>query len=93
MFWSYKDSVTGIGKCPHDFTKDHVKYFGYNDLVVRLEYSDLEVHELITPPRKIKWKPHIDIKLKVELYYKILEKINNFYGSVLSRWNVLNWIV
>ncbi|AJU39752.1 Fab1p [Saccharomyces cerevisiae YJM1250] len=85
MFWSYKDSVTGIGKCPHDFTKDHVKYFGYNDLVVRLEYSDLEVHELITPPRKIKWKPHIDIKLKVELYYKILEKINNFYGSVLSR--------
>lgn len=85
MFWSYKDSVAGIGKCPHDFTKDHVKYFGYNDLVVRLEYSDLEVHELITPPRKIKWKPHIDIKLKVELYYKILEKINNFYGSVLNR--------
>ncbi|CCD26533.1 1-phosphatidylinositol-3-phosphate 5-kinase NDAI_0H03600 [Naumovozyma dairenensis CBS 421] len=85
MFWSNKDSVEGIGACMHDFTKDHVKYFGYNDLVVRMEYSDLEVHELITPPRKLKWMPHKDIKLKIELYYQILDKINGFYDSVLNR--------
>lgn len=85
MFWSKKDSVAGIGNCTHDFAKEHVKYFGFNDLVARMEYSDLEVYELVTPPRKITWTPYKDIKMKVELYYQILDKINSFYDSVLNR--------
>lgn len=85
MFWSKRESVAGIGKCTHDFAKDHVKYFGLNDLVARMEYSNLEVHELVTPSRKIAWTPYKDIKMKVELYYQILDKINAFYDSVKSR--------
>ncbi|GAV55406.1 hypothetical protein ZYGR_0AV00370 [Zygosaccharomyces rouxii] len=85
MFWSNNNGVTGIGNCTHDFTKEHVKYFGYNDLVARMEYSDLEVHELITPQRRIIWAPYKDIKMKVELYYQILDKINSFYDSVSTR--------
>lgn len=87
MFWSKKHSLLGIGKCGHEFTKDHVKYFSFNELVVRLEYSDLEIHELITPPRKIRWKPNRDIIMKVELYYGILDKINAFYTAVSDRLN------
>ncbi|CCE61308.1 hypothetical protein TPHA_0A02260 [Tetrapisispora phaffii CBS 4417] len=85
MFWSDKEAVKQVSKCPHDFTKDHVKYYGYNDLVVRMEYSDLEVFELVTPPRKIIWKSDKDIKLKIELFYNILDKINLFYGSIRNR--------
>lgn len=85
MYWSNKNSVTQVSTCGHDFTKDHVKYFGYNDLAVRIEYSELEVYELVTPPRKIVWKSHKDIKLKIELYYNILDKINSFYSSVTDR--------
>lgn len=85
IFWSKSESVAGIGKCNHNFAKDHVKYFGYNDLVARMEYSELEVHELVTPPRRITWTPYKDIKMKVELYYQILDKINSFYDSVLTR--------
>lgn len=85
MFWSKKESVAGIGKCTHDFATDHVKYFGFNDLVVRIDYSELEVHELVTPPRRITWTPYKDIRMKVELYYQILDKINSFYDSVVSR--------
>lgn len=85
MFWSNNNGVTGVGNCTHDFTKEHVKYFGYNDLVARMEYSDLEVHELVTPQRRIIWAPYKDIKMKVELYYQILDKINSFYESVSNR--------
>ncbi|XDT06001.1 Hypothetical protein J6897_03820 [Nakaseomyces glabratus] len=85
MFWSERHSLLGVGKCGHEFTKDHVKYFSYNDLVVRLEYSDLEIHELITPSRRIRWKPNRDIIMKVELYYGILDKINYFYSNVSER--------
>lgn len=87
MFWSKKHSLLGIGKCGHEFTKDHVKYFSYNELVVRLEYSELEIHELIAPPRKIGWKPNRDIIMKVELYYGILDKINSFFSAVSDRLN------
>lgn len=85
LFWSNNKGVTGIGNCTHDFTREHVKYFGYNDLVARMEYSDLEVHELITPQRRIIWAPYKDIKMKVELYYQILDKINTYYNSVSDR--------
>ncbi|SCU78840.1 LAMI_0A06216g1_1 [Lachancea mirantina] len=85
LFWSSEKCTNGIGNCSHDFAKDHVKYFGYNDLMVRMEYSKIDVHELIPPRMKVTWKPSIDIKLKVELYYSILDKINNFYASVSDR--------
>ncbi|CCK69312.1 1-phosphatidylinositol-3-phosphate 5-kinase KNAG_0C01990 [Huiozyma naganishii CBS 8797] len=85
MFWSKQGSLSDIGNCVHDFTKDHVKYFGYNDLVIRMEYSELEVHELMTPPTKLKWQPSVDIKFKVENYYGILDKINRFYDSIVDR--------
>ncbi|CUS21010.1 LAQU0S02e03686g1_1 [Lachancea quebecensis] len=85
LFWSRGEGIKTIGNCSHDFAKDHVKYFSYDDLMVRMEYSNVDVHELITPRSKISWKPNIDIKLKVELYYQILEKINNFYTSVSDR--------
>lgn len=89
MFWSSSGNVTSIGNCNHDVTKDHLKYFSLNDIVVRMEYSSIDVHELIIPSTMISWRPNIDIKLKVELYYQILEKINTFYGSVLERLNKL----
>ncbi|CAR30559.1 1-phosphatidylinositol-3-phosphate 5-kinase [Lachancea thermotolerans CBS 6340] len=85
LFWSRGEGIKTIGNCNHDFAKDHVKYFSYDDLMVRMEYSNVDVHELITPRSQISWKPNIDIKLKVELYYQILEKINNFYASVSDR--------
>lgn len=85
MFWSKKGSLSGIGNCAHDFTKDHVKYFSYGDLVIRMEYSDLDIHEVNTPPVRMRWQPNIDIKFKVENYYKVLDKINTFYDSIMNR--------
>ncbi|CDO92951.1 unnamed protein product [Kluyveromyces dobzhanskii CBS 2104] len=89
MFWSSPKNINSIGNCSHDVAKDHLKYFSLNDLVIRMEYSDIDVHELITPSATITWNPGKDIKLKVELYYQILEKIDAFYGSVLERLNKL----
>lgn len=91
MFWSQSGSLSGIANCPHEVSKDHLKYFSLNDIVIRMEYSPIDVHELITPSNIISWKPHIDIKLKVELYYQTLEKIDAFYGSVLERLNKLKF--
>lgn len=89
MFWSSPKNINSIGNCDHDVAKDHLKYFSLNDIIVRMEYSEIDVHQLITPSTTITWNPNKDIKLKVELYYQILEKIDAFYGSVLERLNKL----
>ncbi|SSD58248.1 related to 1-phosphatidylinositol 3-phosphate 5-kinase FAB1 [Saccharomycodes ludwigii] len=87
IFWSIPEVMGGLGNCMHDVTKEHVKYFGLNDIVVRMDYSPIDIHELITPGNKITWKPNSDIKIKFELQEKVLCKINDFYQSVMSRLN------
>ncbi len=87
LFWSKKNSSTNLGNCSHDFAKDHIKYFSLNDLTVRMEYSTVDLLELIVPRTKASWKPDIDIKLKVELHALIQEKSNNFFNSILARLN------
>ncbi|AMD22153.1 HGL187Wp [Eremothecium sinecaudum] len=87
LFWNSHGFLPNAGNCSHDFSRDHIKYFRLNDSVVRMEYSEIDVHELIIPSTKITWSSHIDIKLKVESYYSILDKINKFYFSVSDRLN------
>lgn len=52
LFWSKKNSSTNLGNCSHDFAKDHIKYFSLNDLTVRMEYSTVDLLELIVPRTK-----------------------------------------
>lgn len=85
IFWNDKTRITGIGKCPHDFAKDHIKYFGYNDLVVRMEFYELEIYELVMPSKEIQWRPNTDIKLKVELYHHVMKQGSNLYDSIKER--------
>lgn len=87
LFWSKKNSSTNLGNCSHDFAKDHIKYFSLNDLTVRMEYSAVDLLELIVPRTKVSWKPNIDIKLKIELRGLIEEKARAFFHSVLARLN------
>lgn len=87
LFWSKKNSSTNLGNCSHDFAKDHIKYFSLNDLTVRMEYSTVDLLELIVPRTKASWKPNIDIKLKIELRSLIEDKSRNFFNSVLARLN------
>lgn len=87
LFWSKKNSSTNLGNCSHDFAKDHIKYFSLNELTVRMEYSTVDLLELIVPRTRLSWKPNIDIKLKIELRSLIDEKSKNFFNSVLARLN------
>jgi 1-phosphatidylinositol-3-phosphate 5-kinase len=71
--------------CPHDIHKDHVRYFGYNNVALRIQYDPVPLYEVIVPKPHVTWKVDADLKLKNEQYSKIEERLDCFMNSVLER--------
>ncbi|GMM39465.1 1-phosphatidylinositol-3-phosphate 5-kinase [Hanseniaspora uvarum] len=85
LFWGNTMHKANIQGCKHDVFKDQIKYFGYNDIVIRLEWSSIEVHSLVTPKQHISWQPQKDILLKLDLLNTIIEQVHLLYGSIVTR--------
>ncbi|KAK9472847.1 uncharacterized protein V1510DRAFT_377618 [Dipodascopsis tothii] len=71
--------------CAHDPHKNHTRFFGLHDMVVRFEYDSIDLLEIVVPGTKVVWKPAKDVSLRNDEYAVILEKINKFFDSVTSR--------
>lgn len=85
IFWSERNSSTNLGNCSHDFAKDHIKYFTLNDLTVRMEYSKVDLLELIVPRPKLLWRPQTNVQFKIDNYSQVKEKTQLFFSSVSAR--------
>ncbi|KAH7405984.1 hypothetical protein DE146DRAFT_650397 [Phaeosphaeria sp. MPI-PUGE-AT-0046c] len=71
--------------CPHDIHKDHVRYFGYNNVALRIQYDPVPLYEVTVPKPNVAWKVDSDLKLKNDQYLKIEERLDCFMNSVLER--------
>ncbi|KAH4352472.1 1-phosphatidylinositol-3-phosphate 5-kinase [Parastagonospora nodorum] len=71
--------------CPHDINKDHVRYFGYNNVALRIQYDPVPLYEVTVPKPNVTWKVDSDLRLKNEQYLKIEERLDCFMNSVLDR--------
>lgn len=71
--------------CPHDIHKDHVRYFGYNNVALRIQYDPVPLYEVTVPKPNVTWKVDSDLRLKNEQYLKIEERLDCFMNSVLDR--------
>ncbi|KAL8656963.1 MAG: hypothetical protein Q9226_002398 [Calogaya cf. arnoldii] len=83
-FWS-KDVHARADICPHDLHRDHLRYFGFKELALRVHYDPIALLEVIVPRTRITWKVDNDLKFKNDLYTKIEERINKFMLSVKAR--------
>ncbi|QDS68694.1 hypothetical protein FKW77_002785 [Venturia effusa] len=83
-FWS-----TGLHPrahaCPHDIHKNHVRYFGFNNVAVRIQWDPVELHEIIVPRATITWKVDSDLELKNDQYQKFKARLDRFMASVKHR--------
>ncbi|KAF2651518.1 hypothetical protein K491DRAFT_781817 [Lophiostoma macrostomum CBS 122681] len=71
--------------CPHDIHKDHVRYFGLNNVAMRIQYDSVPLYEVIVPRPVITWKVDGDLRLKNEQFSKIEERLDRFMVSVRTR--------
>ncbi|ODV78105.1 uncharacterized protein CANTADRAFT_55312 [Suhomyces tanzawaensis NRRL Y-17324] len=82
-----QDIILQEGSCKHDFFRNHIRYFGYNDLIVRLEYTKIDNYEVIVPRKQLEFIPEIDMNLKVESFTGIQNKSEKFFSSISKRLN------
>ncbi|KAL8730008.1 MAG: hypothetical protein Q9166_004331 [cf. Caloplaca sp. 2 TL-2023] len=83
-FWS-KDVHARADICPHDLHRDHLRYFGFKELALRVHYDPIALLEVIVPRTRITWNVDNDLRFKNDLYTKIEERINKFMISVKAR--------
>ena len=83
-FWS-SELHARAGICPHDIHRNHVRYFGFKDMALRIQYDPISLLEIIVPRTRITWKVANDLRFKNEVFSKVEERLNRFMASVKSR--------
>ncbi|KAF1990490.1 hypothetical protein K402DRAFT_460556 [Aulographum hederae CBS 113979] len=83
-FWS-SQLHPRAGICPHDIHRDHIRYFGFANIAMRIQYDDVALHEVIVPRTLITWKVDGDLNIKNDQYENIKERLDKFMMSVKCR--------
>ncbi|PYH49043.1 1-phosphatidylinositol-3-phosphate 5-kinase FAB1 [Aspergillus saccharolyticus JOP 1030-1] len=88
-FWN-KNLHARAGVCPHDLQRDHLRFFGFKDVAIRIHYDMINLLEIIVPRTRVTWKVDNDLKLRNEIYQRMEQRINRFMTSVKSRLKSIN---
>lgn len=88
-FWS-ADLHARAGVCPHDLHRDHVRFFGFKDVAVRVQYDPIELLEIVVPRMRITWKVDNDLRFRNDVFTKIENRVTRFMGSVKLRLKGIN---
>ena len=83
-FWS-TELHPRAGVCPHDLHRDHLRYFGFKNIAVRVQYDAINILEIIVPRTRITWKVANDLRFKNDVFSKIEDRLNKFMQSVKAR--------
>lgn len=88
-FWS-RDIRVRAGVCPHDIHRDHLRFFGFKDVALRIHYDPITLLEINVPRTRVTWKVDNDLQLRNEIYKKSEHRITKFMASVKARLKSIN---
>lgn len=88
-FWG-RNLHARAGVCPHDLQRDHVRYFGFKDIALRIQYDTIHLLEIIVPRPRVTWKVDNDLKLRNEVYSRTEQRLSKFMASVQARLKGIN---
>lgn len=94
-FWSrgtrlVKDEDEDGWNCPHDHHRDHIRYFGLHDKVIRVHYDPIDLLEIIVPRARITWNVEHDLNMKNEIFTHSQDRWTRFTTSVKARLKAIN---
>ncbi|OTB04382.1 hypothetical protein M426DRAFT_153664 [Hypoxylon sp. CI-4A] len=85
-----KDEDADGWNCPHDHHRDHIRYFGMLDKVVRIHYDPIDLLEIIVPRARITWNVEHDLNMKNEIFTNAQDRWTRFTTSVKARLKAIN---
>ncbi|KAK2749911.1 1-phosphatidylinositol-3-phosphate 5-kinase [Myotisia sp. PD_48] len=90
LSFSSADLQARAGVCPHDLHRDHLRYFGFKDMALRIHYDPITLLEIIVPRPRVTWKVDKDLNLRNDIYTKGEKQLNKFMISVKARLKYIN---
>ncbi|KAI0107811.1 hypothetical protein GGR51DRAFT_142369 [Nemania sp. FL0031] len=89
-FWSrgthlVRDESLGGWHCPHDHHRDHIRYFGLENKIIRVHYDPIDLLEIIVPRARITWKVEHDLNMRNEIFTHCQDRWTRFTASVKAR--------
>ena len=88
-FWS-SELHARADVCPHDLHRDHLRYFGFKDMALRVHYDPITLLEIIVPRARITWKVDNDLRFRNDVFTKTEDRLNRYMLSVKSRIKSIN---
>ncbi|KAJ5174982.1 uncharacterized protein N7482_000859 [Penicillium canariense] len=88
-FWG-RNLHARAGVCPHDLQRDHLRYFGFKDVAIRIQYDPIHLLEIVVPRPRVTWKVDNDLKLRNQVYSDTGDRLNKFMRSVNVRLKGIN---
>lgn len=88
-FWS-RNLHARAGVCPHDLQRDHLRYFGFKNVALRIHYDAINLLEIFVPRTRVTWKVDKDLRLRNEVYLRTEQRLNKFMVSVKARLKGIN---
>ena len=88
-FWS-SSLHPRAGLCQHDIHKDFFRCFGFEELVVRVQYDPVEIYDVVVPRSTITWKVESDLTVKNTQYLQFVTRLNAFTDSIKKRLDSIN---
>ncbi|EPS30239.1 hypothetical protein PDE_05189 [Penicillium oxalicum 114-2] len=88
-FWG-RNMHARAGVCPHDLQRDHLRYFGFKDIAIRVQYDPIHLLEIVVPRPRVTWKVDNDLKLRNQVYSDTADRLSKFMRSVQVRLKGIN---
>ncbi|KAJ5232293.1 hypothetical protein N7468_005249 [Penicillium chermesinum] len=76
--------------CPHDLQRDYLRYFGFQDMALRIQYDKIHILDIVVPRPRVTWKVDNDLRMKNDVYMRTENRLNKFMMSVLARLESIN---
>ncbi|KAG0232821.1 1-phosphatidylinositol-3-phosphate 5-kinase [Actinomortierella wolfii] len=73
--------------CPHDINRDHIRYFGIGDLLVKMERVPTRLFDINFPSMLVRCKPDYAIRSKNIELDTVRSLITRYWDSVMERIN------
>ncbi|KAF9905971.1 1-phosphatidylinositol-3-phosphate 5-kinase [Linnemannia zychae] len=71
--------------CPHDINRNHIRYFGLDTQLVRIERIPIRLYDINFPPMLVRCKPEFSVRTKNQDLDLVRSLITRYWDSVMER--------
>lgn len=65
--------VCRTGGCNHSIHRDHIRCYGYRNLVAKFEYSHVDVYDVVVPQLRLQYDPQLQLQRFADMLYGVAD--------------------